>query len=85
MTVSDVNDNSPEFPLPHSFSVSEASQVNSQVATIVATDADVGRNGDVTYSLLSNTQTFSIGASSGNITVRFHCTILIHIKVKLSI
>ena len=69
ITIEDFNDNYPEFPLPHIIHINEAADVNSVVATVVANDADVGANGNVTYTLLSHTQVFAIGPNNGQLKV----------------
>ena len=69
MTAEDSNDNDPQFIPPYIVHVSEAAQVNSVVGTLTATDSDAGVNGQVTFSLLSNTHIFSIGSSDGTLKV----------------
>ncbi|NXI59356.1 CDHR2 protein, partial [Chloroceryle aenea] len=53
--ITDVNDNSPIFlPISETFVVvPEISPVDLQVATVRATDADSGRKGDITFSIVS--------------------------------
>ncbi|NXD76304.1 CDHR2 protein, partial [Halcyon senegalensis] len=53
--ITDVNDNSPIFlPISETFVVvPEISPVDLQVATVRATDADSGRNGDIIFSIVS--------------------------------
>ena len=69
MTVTDVNDNNPEFRMPHTLNVNESAAVKSVVGLIQAEDKDVGVNARLAYSLLSNSQIFSINSSSGEIKV----------------
>ena len=72
--VSDVNDNSPVFPsTPTSFTISETLSVNSFVATISATDDDEEGtdNSEVSFNITggSGAEYFSIGPSTGNLTL----------------
>ncbi|XP_050928258.1 protocadherin alpha-8 isoform X9 [Lates calcarifer] len=53
--VSDVNDNAPRFPEPViNVYVNENSPVGAVIKTVTATDADVERNGQVSYSFLQS-------------------------------
>ncbi|XP_018548668.1 protocadherin alpha-3-like [Lates calcarifer] len=53
--VSDVNDNAPRFPAPViNVYVNENSPVGAVIKTVTATDADVERNGQVSYSFLQS-------------------------------
>ena len=72
--VSDVNDNSPEFPrTPTSFRISESLNVGDYVTKIVATDADeMGtENSEITFNITggAGADYFDIDPSSGNLTV----------------
>ena len=49
ITVSDENDNKPEFVGPVLFSVPENSPVQTLVGTLSATDEDIGSNAVVTF------------------------------------
>lgn len=69
MTIGDVNDNQPEFPMPHTLNVNESAPVSSVVGLIKTEDKDTGVNSRVVYSLMSNDQVFSINSSSGEIKV----------------
>ena len=50
ITITDINDNNPIFDSFPSFSIMEQS-VNAYVGTLHATDADLGLNGQIMYSL----------------------------------
>ena len=77
LTVLDVNDNTPMFNQSiYRVSVTEFFTPGDTVSTFFATDADVGQNGDVSYSILFNTNeqfiegvneetSFEIGTESG--------------------
>ena len=72
--VSDVNDNSPEFPsTPTSFRISESLNVGDYVTKIIATDADeMGtENSEISFNITggSGADYFDIDPSSGNLTV----------------
>ncbi|XP_067948846.1 protocadherin Fat 4-like [Watersipora subatra] len=69
VSIEDKNDNDPVFTPPYVVQVNEAAEVDAVVATIVATDADIGANGAVTYSLLSHTDIFSLGFTNGNLKI----------------
>ena len=49
INVTDVNDNPPTFPISYNFLVSESHPVSSPVATISATDRDIGTNAILSY------------------------------------
>ena len=50
ITVTDVNDNSPQFPqTSYSTSIPEDQQVNVTVLQVDATDRDVGQNAEISY------------------------------------
>ena len=64
----DENDHSPSFPAgAYTYTVSENAVIGNTVVTLAATDADIGVNADVTYSLLGATDVFSINATTGMI------------------
>ncbi|XP_036911122.1 protocadherin Fat 1 isoform X1 [Sturnira hondurensis] len=68
--VLDANDNPPEFLQESYFvEVSEDKEVDSEIIQVEATDKDLGRNGQVTYSLLTDTDAFSIDGVTGVVTV----------------
>ena len=67
----DINDNSPQFvDEPSSFSLPENIPINTFILDGSATDADLGANGEVSYSLTSDTSSlpFSIDPSTGAVT-----------------
>ena len=56
ITILDVNDNAPIFntPICYQRTLSENSQKGSYVTDAIASDADIGKNGEFTYSLLNS-------------------------------
>ena len=65
VTVQDSNDNRPQFEnTPYFISVVENTDLQSEVFTVSASDADSGTNGDIEYSVLA-TNLFSIDPASG--------------------
>ncbi|XP_076969413.1 protocadherin Fat 3 isoform X5 [Tamandua tetradactyla] len=66
INVEDANDNSPIF-LQDSYSVNilESSSIGTEIIQVEARDKDLGSNGEVTYSVLSDTQQFAINSSTG--------------------
>ena len=69
--VSDVNDNVPIFNQTfYSFTVPESSPLYSPVGTVKATDADLGRNGEIYYEILDKDHsTFTIDHTTGVIRI----------------
>ncbi|CAG9785812.1 unnamed protein product [Diatraea saccharalis] len=69
----DVNDNAPEFGTSSvRVSVAESASIGSVVYAAKATDADEGRNGQVTYHLVSATgpsNTFAVNSQHGLVTI----------------
>lgn len=66
VTVLDANDNPPEFLQESYFvEVSEDKEVNSEIIQVEATDKDLGPSGHVTYSILTDTDKFSIDSATG--------------------
>uniref|UniRef100_A0ABI7X6D8 FAT atypical cadherin 1 n=1 Tax=Felis catus TaxID=9685 RepID=A0ABI7X6D8_FELCA len=64
--VLDANDNPPEFLQESYFvEVSEDKEVDSEIIQVEATDKDLGPNGHVTYSILTDTDKFSIDSVTG--------------------
>ncbi|CAM5108710.1 unnamed protein product [Eretmochelys imbricata] len=62
----DANDNRPEFLQDSYFvEVSENKELNSEIIQIEATDKDLGPNGEVKYSLLTDTDMFAIDSTTG--------------------
>uniref|UniRef100_A0A8C5DX71 Cadherin domain-containing protein n=1 Tax=Gouania willdenowi TaxID=441366 RepID=A0A8C5DX71_GOUWI len=68
VSVLDINDNPPEFTNEvYHFTVSEGSSLQGLVGTVKATDRDSGRNGQLSYLLLSDGKFFRINAKTGEI------------------
>uniref|UniRef100_A0A672LHY1 Protocadherin Fat 1-like n=1 Tax=Sinocyclocheilus grahami TaxID=75366 RepID=A0A672LHY1_SINGR len=67
----DANDNSPQF-LQDSYSVdiSEGTAVGTEIIQVEAKDKDLGDNGVVRYSILADTDQFSIDTETGIVTVK---------------
>ncbi|CAB3367491.1 Hypothetical predicted protein [Cloeon dipterum] len=70
ITVGDQNDNNPKFALPrYAASLPENAPLDSTVLTVQATDADIGTNARITYSLTNESQwLFKIDNATGVIT-----------------
>ncbi|XP_078576868.1 protocadherin Fat 4-like isoform X2 [Branchiostoma floridae x Branchiostoma japonicum] len=71
ITVTDVNDNAPEFTKDvYEVEVNETATNGTAVAMVMATDIDSGDNGNITYTIISgNENTFAIDGGSGEITL----------------
>ena len=57
VSINPVNEHAPEFNAtedPHRFSIAEGTSLGSIVFTVVATDSDSGRDGQITYSISAN-------------------------------
>nr|XP_006812462.1 PREDICTED: protocadherin Fat 4-like [Saccoglossus kowalevskii] len=70
--VTEVNQHAPDFiGDPYSETVFENAQIGSSILTVLATDNDVGKNGDIRYSFASGNDDglFAIGSENGVITV----------------
>ncbi|XP_041488205.1 protocadherin Fat 1 isoform X1 [Microtus oregoni] len=66
VTVLDANDNLPEFLQESYFvEVSEDKGINSDIIQVEATDKDLGPSGHVRYSILTDTDKFSIDSATG--------------------
>lgn len=66
ITVLDVNDNAPKFEKAlASFRVTENANNGTAIFRVNATDADVGDNARVSYSLVTDTQDFAVDSSQG--------------------
>lgn len=66
ITLLDINDHSPEFDSEKlEFSRPEGTYINVLLTTVYASDPDLGRNSEVTYSI--------IGTSQGNILTYVVC------------
>ena len=75
--VVDENDLSPLFyPMEYTVSIPENTTIHTSIAQVSASDADIGRNGDVYYSLSKPTNQFAVHPTSGVVTltgaVSFH-------------
>uniref|UniRef100_A0A8C0BP25 Cadherin domain-containing protein n=1 Tax=Buteo japonicus TaxID=224669 RepID=A0A8C0BP25_9AVES len=70
VTVEDANDNKPVF-LQDSYSVNilESTSLGTEIIQVEARDKDLGPNGEVTYSVLTDTQQFAINSSTGMVYV----------------
>ena len=70
-TVLDENDNSPQFVNLVNFTVLENANKGSRVGSVSATDSDIGRNGEVRFSIIkgNDDDAFQIDSISGQITV----------------
>jgi len=68
LSVTDVNDNQPQFNMSvYAVSVEESVPVGTIVTTIAALDADSNENGRVLYNLIDNTNSFTINSATGEI------------------
>lgn len=66
--VNDVNDCAPNFTTPSEIWVDENAPIGAIVYNITATDKDdIGPNQDVTYSILSDFEPFSISPNNGSL------------------
>ncbi|KAL3978712.1 hypothetical protein ACER0C_019774 [Sarotherodon galilaeus] len=61
IVITDVNDNPPRFPQKmYQFSVSEGAAVGTPVGRIIATDADMGENTDMSYLITDGGELFKV-------------------------
>uniref|UniRef100_A0A7N8Y9H5 Cadherin 22 n=1 Tax=Mastacembelus armatus TaxID=205130 RepID=A0A7N8Y9H5_9TELE len=61
IVITDVNDNPPRFPQKmYQFSVSEGAPVGTPVGRVIATDADMGENTDMTYLIKEGGELFKV-------------------------
>jgi hypothetical protein len=68
LTVTDVNDNAPQFSQNvYQFTVEEGRKAATVVGTVSAVDKDFGPNSTISYSLLHTNRTFLIDSRTGNI------------------
>ena len=69
ITVLDVNDSPPTFVHPvYNATISEEAPSSSHITTLVAHDADIGSNADVSYSIISgNDGHFTVNPNTGQI------------------
>ena len=71
VTVTDENDNDPMFVnTPYVADVPENATVGQQVFQVNVTDADIGINAQIFFSLVNGTDTFDIDSATGWITVK---------------
>uniref|UniRef100_A0A8C2CV38 FAT atypical cadherin 1a n=1 Tax=Cyprinus carpio TaxID=7962 RepID=A0A8C2CV38_CYPCA len=67
----DANDNSPQFLQDtYSVEISEGTAVGTEIIQVEAKDKDLGDNGVVRYSILADTDQFSIDTETGIVTVK---------------
>uniref|UniRef100_UPI00398ED9A9 protocadherin Fat 1a isoform X6 n=1 Tax=Pristiophorus japonicus TaxID=55135 RepID=UPI00398ED9A9 len=70
VNILDANDNSPEFLQDmYSEEVSENKEIGSEIIQLEATDRDLGANGEVRYSILTDTHMFAIDTVTGIVKV----------------
>ena len=50
--------------------IPEDSEINTTIIYINATDADIGKNGLITYSIIGGTRYFSVNMSTGLVTLK---------------
>lgn len=68
--VQDTNDLSPLFyPTEYSVTIPEDTPLHKSILRVIAEDADLGINGEIYYSLLDETEQFSVHPTSGVITL----------------
>lgn len=68
VTVSDVNDNNPEFSQDqYVFSLREHSPVGEALPIVTATDRDIGSNARLTYSLSTGAGQFVVDSETGKL------------------
>lgn len=69
--VSDINDYAPQFERPsYMVSISENVAANATIMQVRATDYDQGENSRITYSIVSDTDDFSIDPQTGRVKVK---------------
>ncbi|XP_078074079.1 protocadherin Fat 1a isoform X6 [Mustelus asterias] len=70
VSILDANDNSPEFLQDiYSEEVGENKEVGSEIIQLEATDRDLGANGEVRYSIVTDTDMFAIDSVTGIVKV----------------
>lgn len=68
--VQDTNDLSPLFyPTDYAVTIPEDTPLHKSILRVIAEDADLGVNGEIYYSLLDETEQFSVHPTSGAITL----------------
>lgn len=66
INIDDVNDNSPQFSLEsYTAVVPENTAIGTEVIQIIASDIDLDHNGEIFYTLLTNTPLFIINSATG--------------------
>ncbi|XP_056011143.1 protocadherin Fat 1-like isoform X5 [Ostrea edulis] len=71
INLKDENDNAPKFEKDnYEVSVYESLLVNATVIQVIATDLDIGNNGEVVYSLAGDEDKFCVDSKSGIISVK---------------
>ena len=72
LNIVDVNDNKPVFSAPaYTFSVVENTAADSVIGVVSAKDGDTGRNGEISYSIKSDSGNFKIDNPTGEIRTVF--------------
>ena len=69
ININDMNDNSPQLLPPFDFSVPEDASVASEIGILKASDADMGANADLSFSIFGNSTEFIIN-QTGSLTIR---------------
>lgn len=70
VNIDDVNDNSPKFSLEsYTAVVPENAAIGTEVIQVTASDDDLGQNGEISYTLLTNTPLFAINSETGSVYV----------------
>ncbi len=68
--IDDVNDNSPTFSLKgYTAIIPENAAIGTEVIQVTASDEDLGQNGKISYTLLTNTPLFAINSETGSVYV----------------
>uniref|UniRef100_A0A673K9G9 Protocadherin Fat 3-like n=1 Tax=Sinocyclocheilus rhinocerous TaxID=307959 RepID=A0A673K9G9_9TELE len=70
VNIDDVNDNSPKFSLKsYTAIIPENAAIGTEVIKVTASDEDLGQNGEISYTLLTNTPLFAITSETGSVYV----------------
>ncbi|XP_051541220.1 protocadherin Fat 3-like [Myxocyprinus asiaticus] len=70
VNIEDVNDNSPKFSQEsYNAVVPENATIGTEVIQVTASDDDLGLNGEISYTLLTNTPLFTINSETGSVYV----------------
>ncbi len=68
--IDDVNDNSPKFSLEsYTAIIPENAAIGTEVIQVTASDEDLGQNGEISYTLLTNIPLFAINSENGSVYV----------------